>query len=249
MRLLLHALHQITGNLPDAVRIAVPLLILGLLQTVLDAAGMLGEATLGLGLTGVYVIFSIGVAIHWHRFVLKNERPQSAVASPQGKYMWPYLGRSLLLGLVAVMVAAAVVGVGLSAGPMVNMPIGAVTEDTFVPGPGMVPLLLIASILVTWVVTRLSLGLPAIAVDKRIGFAQSWGMTAPMNREILFCVTVLGAANFGEGVLVAYMQVHPLTAFVGNLFDAVFYVLILMLSLSVLTTLYGHLVEKRDLVV
>ena len=43
--------------------------------------------------------------------------------------------------------------------------------------------------LISWIISRLSLVLPAIAIDKRISFKQSWDLTS--NRQILMCLIIL----------------------------------------------------------
>lgn len=96
-----------------------------------------------------------------------------------------------------------------------------------------------------WVAKRLSLVLPARAVAKPMTFGESWSATDPASSGIIKIVLVLGVINVVLGWLIsAVFGTNPVSALLSltvQWFTA-------MLSLSVLSTLSGTLVERRPLV-
>lgn len=190
-------------------------------------------AVFGSLIAAVVWLFALSwVAVAWHRHVLLEE--QSGLLPPlHQNLVWPYLGRTILLALITMVLA---------------IPVGFVLGFVLLGSQSLV-MLFIGGVLtwlaLGWVAMRLSLVLPSRAVDKPLTFGESWAATAPASGGILMIVLVLGVLNVLLGWLIpAVFGSNILAALLGlavQWFTA-------MLGLSVLTTLYGHLVERRPLV-
>jgi len=90
---------------------------------------------------------------------------------------------------------------------------------------------------------RWSLVLPGTAVGKPTGVGESWRQTAPLSGTIVGTSVLLMAINLLVGFVALPFGASPigtLLSLAGNWFT-------LMVGLSVLTTLYGHIVEGRTL--
>jgi hypothetical protein len=97
------------------------------------------------------------------------------------------------------------------------------------------------TIVVSWTAIRIGLILPAAAIGGDLTIKQSWAATAPVSAATLapLCVTglsttIVNGAMFQGPILGAGLQV------------AVYWIQIL-LNLSLMTTLYGHLIHGRPL--
>ena len=113
----LHSLRQVLGNLPNAIKIsAVPFgiqFVATFLLTRPDRtmammqdpmAMMQGGPSLLAQLANLVIVIvtSIWMAIAWHRFVLKNEVPTGFVPPFDGNRIGAYFVRSLLIGIVLI---------------------------------------------------------------------------------------------------------------------------------------------------
>jgi len=254
MKLFIHSWRQITGNLDKFMQITWPLLAFGVLEAGLLATGVIGGSTAdgasggGMGLVFASIFISALVAIAWHRFVLRSESVGQAYAAAQSGKVWRYIGRSILIGLILVPVGMAVILVyALVIGPMIGLPFGTVSGETFVPGPGITPAMIIAMLLVIWLSLRLSVILPGIAMETPIKISESWAMTRRMNGQIVQFVALLAVLT-GLGMYIEYMlQPAQTYSFAAGVIGAIVYWFTAMLGVSALTTLYGHLVEGRPL--
>lgn len=243
-----HGIDMLLRNLSQALRISAgPFVLLFLATLVLAAVGFgpadvnpetgeitgsIGGATLG-GLVGLLLgllVFS-WVAVAWHRYVLLEETPPGLLPAFRSELVWPYLGRSVLIALILIVAA---------------IPLGLVMGLVFAAGQSIIATVIVGLVLwivLGWLGMRLSLVLPARAVDKPITFGESWAATAPASGPIALVVVVLGVLNVVLGLLFAQIGANILGTLLGLLlqwFTA-------LLGLSVLTTLYGSLVERRPL--
>lgn len=181
----------------------------------------------------VMVLFVFAwVAVSWHRFVLLEEYP-GILPAITGRPIWPYIGRSFLLGLVIVIIAIPVLLVfGLLAGPFAN---------------SLVMLLIFNAVLGTlfgWIYLRLALLLPGTAVGKPISMGDAWRASGRMSGAILQAAFILVVLN----VLVSFVFGAALGGnIVGTILNLIVSWVTLMVGISMLTTLYGHLVEGRNL--
>jgi len=246
-----HGVDMLLRNLGPALRVSVgPFLLATLVVIVLGALGFGAlaldpsaaslEGGAGLALGGllsslvllVVILFAVSwIAVAWHRYILKEEAP-GLLPPLRADLVWPYLGRSILIALILIVVA---IPLGLVFGLVVGAS-GSVAAASLVG--------LLMALVLGWVGTRLSLVLPARAVERSMTFGESWAITAPASGAIFLVVLILA--------LISIVLSSLLTLILGdNIFSGLLSLALqwftTMLGLSVLTTLYGHLVEHRPL--
>ena len=265
IRLFRHVVQQVFGNLGQAARItAAPFLLFVLIAYLLvgeflidmfriseaqqSAGGALTEeelaeqfgdldAVVGQAF-GTLLLIPIGlmifgwVAVAWHRFVLAEEYgglvPQFSLGRVGG-YVW----RSILIFLLLFLVSI----------PLLLI-LGGLLVNTVQSGGGFGFGLLIAmgfSFLFSWVLVRWSLILPAWSVDQRMTIGESWKVTQDVSGEIL--VPILGFAI----IFPAIQQILVFVPVGGTILGLFVSWIQMLVNLALLTTLYGNLVQGREL--
>lgn len=256
IQIFLHSLRQVTGNLSDAIRVSaapyalqfvVSLLLLGTaaatgqadpMEMAKNGGGMVFLLAALLNLV-VVLITSIWAAVAWHRFVLKGEAPTGFIPPFRGDRNWAYFARSFGIGILCVVLAIPLGFIGA----MVAMPF---FNET---GPGVLGLaivFLVTYLPLTVISYRLSTALPATALDAPSAFTAGWEATkgesatfivlALISVVAVFAISTIGAKLFG-GIMVLAL-----------IWQLLFGWFTIMVGLSILTTLYGHYIEKRPLV-
>lgn len=248
-----HAFRMIFGNFGQALRVSVgPYLLLlaallgiGLLAGVQNFAFSTdGELLQGpdgfspLVFLGVIFIILFGlfvfgwVAVSWHRFILLEEYT-GALPAVTDRPIWPYVGRSFLYGFLLVLVAMPMFLI-LS---LIAAPLG---------GFALIIATLIVAIALTYGWFRIAIALPSIAVGKPITLGQAWTASAGISSTILGVAFLLMAFNSVAGIGVT--MVTNISVILGVICEIALQWTTLMLGVSILTTFYGHLIEKRPLV-
>ncbi len=248
-----HGVNMLLRNLGPALRVSVgPFLIALLVTMLLTALGVgaaLGPTTdftqapdmtagWGVGLfIGAFVTLTLWlfvfswVAVAWHRFILKEEAP-GLLPPLRSDLVWPYLGRSILIALILILAA---IPLGLVFGLIAD-------GSQSLAMAGIVGILM--ALVLGWIGTRLSLVLPARAVERPMTFGESWAATASASGAIFLVVLILSIVNVVlSGLFVMVLGDNV----VSGLLSLIVQWFITMLGLSVLTTLYGNLVERRPL--
>ncbi len=178
----------------------------------------------------LYVFVSAWIAVAWHRFILLEDYP-GLLPAVSGRPILPYIGKTLLLGLVmmlALIPALLVIGL-LSA--------------IFDPTSGLFSIVGIGLMLYfSYMWLRFGLVLPATAVGRPMGVTEAWRATAPHANAVLGTGALLIVINSGASVVSA---VIPQT--IALVLDLAVSWITLMIGTSVLTTLYGVIVERRTL--
>lgn len=249
-----HGIDMLLRNLGPALRVSAgPVLIAFLVTAVLGALGLgaaLGPGAdfsqpAGIGAGWGFTLF-VGtllamllwlfvlswVAVAWHRYILLEEQP-GLLPPLRSDLVWPYLGRTVLLALLLILLA---IPVSIVAGFLLY---GAGPENLV----AVFVVQTVLSLLLGWVAMRLSLVLPARALDRPLRFGESWAATAPVSGAIFVVVLVLAVINAVLALLFGAMGDNLVTVLLSlavQWFTA-------MLGLSVLTTLYGALIERRTL--
>ncbi len=257
-----HAFRMIFGNLGQALRCSIgpyAILILGVAvlfaafggpMRMMDPDQMGRPEMMGDGGTGTvllvfllipFMLFIVSwVAVSWHRFILLEEYA-GILPAISGRPIWAYAGRSIIYGLLVGLAAVPLfIVASLIAMPMAGPGMGGVTS----------PLTLVVFVLVTAVLTylwfRIALALPAVAVGKPITMGQAWEASKPMSGTIFGVAVLLMAINGVATILTT--QIAMVLGPLAFLIDLAVQWTILMLGVSILTTLYGHLIEKRPLI-
>ena len=256
-----HAVVMLWGNKAVAFRLGfVPLIIatisitafvvlfsdLGLMQETLFGRSssatqpqilpdQLGEFYTGiLGFLLLSMIFTIWVIVAWHRFILLEEDPTGFVTPFNGDRILAYLGQILKLFLVGFLISlpfGAVFGLVL-----------AVSPSTLIAG-----LFVLSAVFFAWLVLvfyRLSITLPASAIGRPISLREAWRATEGTWWVLFVLVLLAGLTQMLIQFVVSLLLVVPLLGFAVNLLISF---AIGMLNASILTTLYGHYIEGRDL--
>lgn len=251
IQILLHSLKQVFGNMGAALRISGLLYLAQIVALVIFGrqamlGGMMGPDGAPGGAVGpmavlaiVTLLTSLWIVVAWHRYILKVEDTGSVVPAFHGRRILAYLGYSLLIGVILI-IPAALLG-GLS-----GMLFRSAMSDGMMPGIG-VSLLAMLVVLVPILLISLHLSplLPAAALGEPLGIGGAWAATsgATLDFLVLAVATAVGA----------FVLDLPAMLFAGSLPMALGWATVtgwikMMVGASILTTVYGHYVEKRPLV-
>ena len=253
LQIFTHSVRQVVGNFNAALRVSgvlflvqVALVVVLGLSVLMDQAAMqqmiqAGTFPWGRALLMVLVVLAcnLWIAVGWHRYVLKMEQP-GVVPPLHADLMLAYFGKSLLIGLILIPVAA-VLGlvVGLIMTPMLGGPGGPSGLAFIIFGLIVyVPLVLIGY--------RLSVVLPGTALGEPLGFAAAWNKTRGATAAILTLAVVSVVASLIIDLPAFY--VFAPDSILSAIWQAATYWLKMMVGISILTTLYGHYVEGRALI-
>ncbi len=253
MRLFAHALRMLAANAPATLRIvALPLGLLMLVQLAMDRIGRLIFAARGseagpppvlfildfaLALSMLFVLGWMAVA--WHRFILCDERPGLA-PSLHPRAILAYFGRGVIAALVVLTIL------------FLPMTLSAFLLGRLGLGPGSSLALVISLVMntvTTWLVLVLAPMLVGAAIGRPTGVADAFRTTGGFLSALLVAAFLFTLFSMGIGWLL--MQVRftlghfaPTAApLVTLLVNAV----VMMTGFSLLTTVHGHVVEKRPL--
>lgn len=177
------------------------------------------------------LLVTMWIAVAWHRATLLEDAPDGWVPRFDGGLVLGYLGRSILLGLIVVLVTAAT---GFVLGVVLIPLMGAAGAGLIGTAAFFVAMILFY---------RLGPVLPAGAVEKPIGLGEAWRATSGATGPLVVLALLTAALSF----------LLQLPAGVGGLglLTVVYYLVVqwitVMLGVSALTVIYGHLVEGRPL--
>ncbi len=254
VQILLHAIRMVANNPGAALRISgvlmavqfVLVMALGLEGLFLgeDATGMIasgdyphGGAALVMLLQGVTALW---VAVAWHRFILREEAPGTFVPAFNGRAILSYLWAGVIFLLVMILVAIPFgVLAGILAAPVMASP----TAGTALSS-GLI-LFLLLWLPVTYISYRISPILPAAALRDPLPLREAWYATGASGPAFV----VLAVASVLL-VWLANLPVVPLSRgarLLGFVWAFVVQWGVLLVGVSVLTTIYGLFIEKREL--
>lgn len=244
-----HSVRQVTGNLEGALRVSGVLYAVQVVIGLILGFGMMagpamgpGDMTAGLGIGAlvvllVAVVTGLWIAVGWHRYVLLNEKPDLLPAFCQDR-MLAYFLRSLALGLI-ILLPAIVWG----------MVVGVLFMPFVGSGVGLVAVLLMSLIIqlpLIFLGLRLSAALPGQALGAESEVLAGWRATAHDNRALAELAVIIVAAIFVLNLI--GLLVFGQSAVASLVWQVVTNWFVTMVGVSILTTLYGHYIEKRPLV-
>lgn len=231
-----HSLRQITGNFGAALRVsALPYLFVALvtglfvLIAVQLEQGRETPAGFAIGFILGFVVVIVATAIaavNWHRHILLNE-PVGWVPNIRRDRLQPYILTALGVGLLFTVIFGVVGLVGYMLG-LVGLVVA-------------VPLFLLA----TAISFRASTALPARALGVNGGVSDAMAATAGATGTLVALSVIYILFSLLVGIVVGMFSLIPV---VGVLADLAMNWFNTILGLSILTTLYGHYVEGRELV-
>ncbi|MCY6383477.1 hypothetical protein [Hoeflea prorocentri] len=259
-------LKQVFGHLGVALRLSWFWLLLGLLLF-LGFFGMFGGLDQQAGSEGVQphagppvfltlllsiatmVVFLLGgavIAIGWHRFVLLDEEPQNFFVLRRQWSIGTYVIRGLLIMLILaavflplLLILVLVFG-SVIFGSVTNE--GGSSNSLFV----MAAFLLLVNVAATWVILRIGLVLPTIAVDKRISFGESIRLTRHVAGPLLVTAVCIVVFNFIPTFLFEIVSTQSTALEIVRMaFTTAFSWISFLVSIGILTVVYGHCAENR----
>lgn len=250
----LHSLKQVLGNLPGAIKVsalpyAVQVIVTFLLTRPDRMAAMMhdpmammqgGPSMIARLLSMiVLIVTSVWMAVAWHRFILKNEVPAGFVPTFDQNRLIAYFLRAVLIGLVCL-------GLGIVLGFIAGLVAAAVAYVTGAIFISMLIFMLLVYFPIFVVGYRLATALPATAIDQETSFTAGWEATQGQNETFIGLGLISVAAMFASATVGLYVLGGMMPLFI--LWTIAFNWLASMVGLSILTTLYGHYIEKRPLV-
>ncbi|WP_353473493.1 hypothetical protein PVT71_05460 [Salipiger sp. H15] len=242
-RIFLHSLRMVIDNIGTALRVS---LVLYLVQVASQIATYLHPTETGpdgmpasplvigvpaLVLAVLAVLASLWIAVAWHRFVLTGEEPRGWLPRWHGGEILGYFGRSILIAF-AIFVSLVVAAIPVAL-------IGAAI-------PALGPVLVFGLVgLGGYLFFRLGLILPAAAVGERLRLKEAWSAT----RDDDGAVVTLALVVIAGSLLVELPALIDDSA--GSIVNLVYGLVInwfaTMIGISVLTSLYGHFIERRPI--
>ncbi|WP_371412445.1 argininosuccinate synthase [Pseudophaeobacter sp. EL27] len=247
-KIFLHSVFLLNRNFNTALRVFSPLIALSVCVTLLWTGGMMvgvEGASLGwlgflLALSLLEVFVAIWVAVAWHRYVLLEEET-GLIPVFNGKRIREYFGASILVGLTILGAVFLFFLPGFALATVVGVLFG-------LEGEGSVFNLLlgvIGFVFAGWVFSRLSPLFPAVALGEKATLKGAWKATSGVSVSVLAILPLFYLFNYGLVALVG-AAVLPFNTLVGDLVIAIVNCACAMVSISILTSIYGVVVEGRE---
>jgi hypothetical protein len=247
-----HSVRQVFGNLEGALRTSAVLYLVQTAVGFLLVGGLLmgagspedvlsggGAAGLGIGMVIVFlvaILTGFWIAVGWHRFVLLGET-SPLVPTFQGDRIWAYFLRSLGYGLILLLV-------GVVWGGVVGFLVGSLFSTSVVAALTLLAILVYLPLLV--IGFRLSCDLPAAALGADMPFFSGWKATAGQSGDIaMLALIIVGSVVVIELIGSYVLGPYAILSFAWSIVTGW---VAMMVGVSILTTLYGHYIEKRALV-
>ncbi|ODT59643.1 hypothetical protein [Paracoccus sp. SCN 68-21] len=237
-RLLRHAILQLIGNMGAALTLSVlPLLLaalgigIGVVARLVLAGGNLSGIAVGavsLAIVATFVLAFVSLAASWHRHVLLEESPQvfRSIEGSEARYFGAAVRMTLVIVLIVVLPLTLVVAVNASLN-------GSVYVVMLVS--------LILGIAVAIIGLRLGTGLAGAAIGAEKPLTTGWKATES------HLGTLLVLAVFSQLLQTIFNLASQIPGLVGLVATLLAAWLGALLSLSLITTLWGHFVEGRAL--
>jgi len=249
-----HSVIMVYSNLKVALVMSVPLMLVWIVITSASVMFFVGISFSPL-LLFVIIVFNIMlgiavsciIAIRWHRFVLLDEVPAKSFSGLANLNLLEYGIYLFKTGVILLLIAI----------PFIAVTMQFALQPDIVPannGNGTLPpvLTVLVNFIVTYVGLRLTIGLPAIAIEaKRLSIRQSWEFSKKFHMVILFgaaCLVLLNmAANLFLGLFEFFGAGFNAFSIAFVLLSVIFSWFSLLVSISILTSFYGHYVEEREI--
>ena len=262
-----HSVRQITGNLGMAIRVSwwfVAFVILAVValyllapddlllalnkspEYIAENLSMSGSGVLLLSLAVIAAVvvslWSISlIAIVWHRYILLEENPVGTIPYNKdfrvGRYFWYGVGISLLAGIVAMVV-----------GGFLIMIFGPSAMQSTSGAGALLGLLgvLIVGLIVTVLYLRMALILPAVALEEGLSLGKAWEASKGYTSAIAGAAVMLTILNMVAGFVLGFLPDIGIPGLLVSALELAYNWFYFMLNISILSTLYGHIVQKRE---
>lgn len=254
LSILLHAIGMVIRNSAAALRISGLLMGALFVLTVLlgveflfmgtDTSDMILAGDYPYGRTalvmGFQALATLWIAVAWHRFILNEEQPGAVMPGFNAAAILSYLWAGVIFAVVLAIVAIPIILVSaLLVAPLIASPsAGAALLGGLI-------LFLLLWLPITYMSYRISPILPSAALQARLPLKEAWYATGTSGSAFvtlaLASVLAVWALNL-PGIVLAQVS-----GFLGFVWAFAVQWAVLLVGISVLTTIYGHYVEKRAL--
>lgn len=259
IKILLHTFRMIFGNIGNALRASAgPYLILVVvaylsLPSLAEMIGIGGRTYASILIVVVAVLlmwaFVAGwVAVTWHRYILLEVEP-GILPTIKGLPIWSYSWRVIKLFLLAVLcvlppllILSFLLPTGHGDGVFVDTSMPIVADNSILENV----ISVCFSVFFSFLMLRWGSSLVGCALNKPLTFRESWNATASLSGVILGVSAGLVLLN----VVLSQIEIliYGFSSVAGNAVEIVIVWLTIMLGISILTTIYGHVIEDRPLI-
>ncbi|MFN6005279.1 MAG: hypothetical protein ACK47C_18495 [Paracoccaceae bacterium] len=190
--------------------------------------------------TLVTMLIGLWAAAAWHRFILLAERPRGFWPTVPWPAYWAFVRRGLVVG---VLILGIIFLASVAYGVVLGFAFGFTKRP---PGPvaHVIGLCLFLPIMVLSL--PLAVVLPGAAVQSSHSMGGIWSHMSGKFWTLLGLLIVLMVFGYFSGELLSFLGLSPLTTR-GLVVAGFLQSLQIILSLSIVTTLYGHYIEGRPL--
>lgn len=260
-----HAVQSVRSHLNVAFRMSLPWLII-LLAVALGRffhlrANLTGDEQKDAALavsTGIPLFLMVSfafcsIAVNWHRFIFLDEIAQGFDRLRADQVVWRYFGNFLLIAVILtliVMAASLPLAVVLS---VLRIPVESLQDIAAWPWPVRVVVQFVIACLVTALFFRFAIKLPAIALGKTgFGLRSAWAATKRNTASLLILAALNALAAFAAEALLEVLTLvlgfadRAIGSMVVLVLGFLVQWLVAILGTTILTSLYGYFVEKRD---
>lgn len=233
------------NNLGDALRISailyfgpaiVSMLLLALTGNLSGTSRDAGDMALATALLIISGAAILWVAVAWHRYILLDEKPAGLLPEFHGSRILSYFGYGFGIGVISLVVSLVL--------RIVLTILAIITRSS----PIVLILTMVATLFVVLVLNyRLSAILPGAALGRRVTLKAAWKATAGASGGIMVLAIVSALAAVAVDLPGLLLISTGWGALLGQVWSILTGWLKVMVAVSILTTLYGHFIEKRPL--
>ena len=253
IRIFIHSVRMVLGNFPVTLRIGGALLVVQFLLALMagqayfnagtgqGALMMSGQGSLAMFLLSVArIVFGLWIAVAWHRFILLEEMPGAALPHWNGSAIWAYFKAGVIVALIVVAAVIPMVMLGsFLIFPFVSS--GSAEPSLFVMLLGLLVFYLPAA----YIGYRIAPMLPSAAIGNRLKLGEAWSATAGSGAAFVLLALVSLLAGWLLNLPALYLARGSLI--LGLIWGTLAEWLTVFVGASILTTIHGHYVEKREL--
>lgn len=246
--LFVHAVRMVIGNFPAALRLGavlfaalfVLMLVAGPGPAMHMGAGPAFPSPLGFVAGALQIVFGLWVAVAWHRYILLEEQPGTALPRWDGAAVWAYFKAALIVFLVVFVILIPLVLLG----SLLLLPL--IATDPMNP-PLLVSLLglVIFYVPAAYVGYRIAPMLPAAAIGQPMTLAEARAATASSGAAFIVLALVSLLAGWLIGLPGFWLA--RVSFVLGLLWSVATSWLTVLVGASILTTIHGHYVQGRPL--
>ncbi len=248
-----HSLRQVVGNIGMAVRVSwwfwlmLVILLFGYGVLVGVSNSMFVAVILGVALF-VFILWGVSlIAVAWHRYILLEERPGGVTPYRPDLDVWGYFWNMLGIAIITIIIVLALsLLFALVMGGIDILQAISSTEPSF----SNILIQFLFTVISTVIYLRMALVLPGVALQAGMTLGHAWRESKPYTGSIIVLAITLALLNILAmavlgGAMVAFAD-SPGAVFVVSLAVLAFQWFYFMLNISVLSTLFGHIVQKRE---